>query len=105
MQSYRYVVNFVDHKSRLGTCYFLRSKDEVVDKFKLFVAEMTRFGIIIRNLQSDRGSENYAQEGATHASRDRALSALDKYCLEQGILHNATCISSYDLLRRPNFNL
>ncbi len=77
MQGYRYVVNCADYKSRLGICYFLWSKDEVVDKFMLFVADLARLCVIIRNLQSDRGSENYAQEGATQAPRDRALSALD----------------------------
>jgi hypothetical protein len=46
-QGYRYVVNFVDHYSGLGLCYFLRHKNEVVVKLKTYISEMARFGIKI----------------------------------------------------------
>ena len=33
-EDYKYVVNFVDHYSRLGVCHFMGSKTEVLDCFK-----------------------------------------------------------------------
>ena len=33
-QGYKYVVNFVDHYSRLGICYFMGSRTAIVDCFK-----------------------------------------------------------------------
>lgn len=85
IHGYRYVVNFVDHFSRVGLCFFMRTKDEVVDKAKLYVAEMARYGVKIRTIQSDRGSEYYAQEGATRDDRDRALAVLDRFLAQPDI--------------------
>ena len=56
-QGYRYCVNFVDHYSGLGFCYFMRHKNEVTAKLLTYISEMARFGIKISNLQSDRGSK------------------------------------------------
>jgi hypothetical protein len=92
LHGFRYVVNFIDHHSRFSLAYFMRSKTEVTEKFKLFCAELGRYGFKVRNLQSDRGSEYYAQEGATMADRDRALSELDGFCKDAGIRHTVnTC--------------
>ena len=43
-RGYKYVINFIDSHSRLGFCYFLRSKTEVVAAFRQYIADMRRFG-------------------------------------------------------------
>jgi hypothetical protein len=104
-EGYKYVVNFVDHKTRLGMCFFMRHKDEVVDKFKLFVAEMAHYGFVVKNLHSDRGSENFAQEGEISAVRDRQISALDEYCksLNPPIKHHVTPVESKEKIAEAWF--
>ena len=47
------MVSFVDHKTRLGMCFFMRHKDEVLDKFELLVAEMAHYGFVVNNLQTE----------------------------------------------------
>ena len=37
---YRFVLNFVDHYSGLGLCYFLRHKNEVTSKLRTYISEM-----------------------------------------------------------------
>mmetsp|Transcript_37940 Transcript_37940/g.76675 ORF Transcript_37940/g.76675 Transcript_37940/m.76675 type:complete len:1384 (-) Transcript_37940:372-4523(-) len=80
---YKYVVVFVDWYSGLGMPYFMRSKTEVVAKFKQFVDEMAFYGIQIGTLSSDRGSEYFSQEGHLIPGRDRSLSELDAFCASQ----------------------
>ena len=42
-EGYRYVVNFVDHHSRLGICYFMRHKSEVSACVKRSCAELAYY--------------------------------------------------------------
>jgi hypothetical protein len=84
---YRYVICFVDHFSRMGFCYFLRSKTEVTPKLRQFVNELARRDIQIRNLQSDRGSEYFSQEGTSKFEQGRNLHEFSRYCELQGINH------------------
>ena len=56
IHGYRYAVNFVDHYSKLGFVYFMRTKDEVHEKLRLYLADMRRLGVRVVNIYSDRGS-------------------------------------------------
>jgi hypothetical protein len=97
-QGYRYCVNFVDHYSGLGLCYFMRHKNEVTAKLKTYISEMARFGIKVAIIQSDRGSEYFAQEGDTLMHRDRRQHEFDALCAAQSppILHKLTPVESHE---------
>jgi len=41
-EGHKYVICFVDHYSRLGICYLMRTKDEATEKFKSFCKEIGR---------------------------------------------------------------
>ena len=43
-EGYKYVVNFVDHYSRLGICYFMRCKSEVTKCFERYCKELAHHG-------------------------------------------------------------
>ena len=54
----RYVVTFVDRKSRLVRVYFVKKKSEVVDKAKHFIKWVhTQRGVYPKNLETDGGGE------------------------------------------------
>ena len=74
-------VNFVDHYSRLGICYFMRKKSEVLNCFKMYFAELAYYGHRVQHLHSDRGGEYLSQEGELIAGEGRSLGELDKYCV------------------------
>ena len=95
-QGYKYVVNFVDHYSRLGICYFMRKKSEVAHCFKKYCAELAYYGYRVEHLHSDRGSEYFSQEGELIAGKDRSLGELDKFCasLPPMIKHTVTPVES-----------
>ena len=82
-EGYRYVVNFVDHHSRLGICYFMRHKSQVSAFFKRYCDELAHYGFRVEHLQSDRGSEYFSQEGDLIAGKDRSLGELDRFCAAQ----------------------
>ena len=86
-RGYKYVINFVDSFSRVGFCYFLRSKKEVIAAFRQYTADMKRFGVRIRNLRTDRGSEYFEQEGDALFNRERLLHQFSVVCKENDILH------------------
>ena len=83
VRGYRYVVCYVDHHSRFGLCYFIRSKREVSDTLRRYLADMRHLGITVRTIQSDRGSEFFAQEGDSLADRDRRQHLFDAVCAAQ----------------------
>ncbi len=97
---YRYCLVFVDHFSRLSFVYFMRSKEESSDKLRLFLAEMGRFGFHVNRIQSDRGSEFFAQEGDTHQDRDRRQHEFDYVCSSHvpKVLHTVTPVGSKEKL-------
>jgi hypothetical protein len=99
-QGYRYCLVFVDHYSRLSIVYFMRTKDETADKLRQYLAEMGRYGFNVRRLQSDRGSEFFAQEGETHQDRDRRQHAFDEVCSSHvsKVLHSVTPVGSKEKL-------
>lgn len=54
----RYFVSFVDDWSRFTVVYLIRSKDEVVNCFKHYEAQVTaKFGVKISRFRSDNGGE------------------------------------------------
>jgi len=83
IRGYRYVICYVDHKSRYGRCYFMRSKSEAPDTLRSYLADMGHLGVTVRHIQSDRGSEFFAQEGDTLADRDRRIHEFGSVCAAQ----------------------
>ncbi|KAJ0599135.1 putative RNA-directed DNA polymerase [Helianthus annuus] len=56
----KYVVTFIDDASRFCYVYLLHSKDEALDKFKIYKQEVERHqSCLIKNLRADRGGEYY----------------------------------------------
>lgn len=54
----KYFVTFIDDKSRRIFVYFMRSKSEVFEKFKIFKAQVEKqTGCKIKSLRSDNGRE------------------------------------------------
>ena len=104
-EGYKYAICFVDHYSRLGICYMMRTKDEAVEKFKLYQKELAFYGYRVMHLHSDRGSEYFSQEGELLADRDRALSALDQYCASQSpiIKHKVTPVEAKEKIAEAWF--
>ena len=84
---YRYVVNFIDHASRLVFVYFLRSKNEVTQKLKQYFADMERLGVKVENIQSDRGSEYFEQEGESPVYSSRRKHEFVLLCESKGVHH------------------
>ena len=61
----------------------MRSKKEVSDTLRRYLADMHNLGVTVRNIQSDRGSEFFAQEGDSLADRDRRLHQFGAICAAQ----------------------
>ena len=54
---YRYYVLFKDDFSKYRSVYFLKRKSEVVDKFKILLAEAKVLGHTVKELLTDGGGE------------------------------------------------
>jgi transposase InsO family protein len=54
---YRYFAVFKDDFSKYRTVFFLKQENEVVDKFKIFLAEAKNLGHVVRELLTDGGGE------------------------------------------------
>mgnify|MGYP002631971453 FL=1 len=80
---YRYCIVFIDHATRFSLVYFMRKKSETTAMLRRYLADMASLGIVVRCVQSDRGSEYFAQEGATYVDRDRAVHSFDQVCASQ----------------------
>lgn len=54
----KYFVTFIDDASRFCYVYLLHTKDEALDKFKVFKTEVElQLGSLIKRLRTDRGGE------------------------------------------------
>ena len=73
LSGHRYVVNFIDDLTRFARVYFMRTKDECLDKFKEFVAECGT----PERLRTDNGGEYISNE-------------FKEYCKEQKTFHEFT---------------
>ena len=95
---YRYVVNFVDHASRLAFVYFLRSKNEVTQKLKQYLSDMERLGVKVQNIQTDRGSEYFEQEGESPVYSSRRKHEFVLYCESKGVHHIVQPVEMHEVL-------
>ena len=75
--SSRYFVTFIDDYSRYTQTYFLKSKDEVLEKFKEFVNYVNTLGKKVKVLRSDNGGEYCSK-------------TFQVYLKEHGIQHQTT---------------
>ena len=105
-EGFKYVINFVDHHTRLGFCYMMRNKSESAACFALYCSELKFYGFRVQHLHSDRGSEYFSQEGPLMARHeDRAFAALDTYCNAQSpiIKHRLTPVAAKEKLAEAWF--
>ena len=74
----KYCMTFIDDSTRYCHVYLLKSKDEALDFFKIYKAEVeNQLERKIKKLWSDRGGEYFSNE-------------FDLFCLEHGIIHEGT---------------
>jgi hypothetical protein len=83
----RYYVTFIDDFSKMTWIYFMRSKGECLDKFKIFHREVeNRTGKKLSILRSDNGGEYILQRSFTTTVKARA----SKDNLHNPTLHTKT---------------
>ncbi|KAJ0480735.1 putative RNA-directed DNA polymerase [Helianthus annuus] len=76
---YKYFLTIVDDFSRAVWCYFMTSKSEVYENFKMFYElVLTQFKRKIKVIRSDNGTEFLN-------------SLMDNLCKSKGILHQTSC--------------
>jgi hypothetical protein len=91
----QYFVTFIDEYSRYTEVYFLKSKDEVMEKFKQYVNQVEKLGKRVKNLRSDNGGEYCSK-------------AFDEYLKAKGITHQTTvpyCPEQNGIAERMNRTL
>lgn len=107
----RYVVTFVDKKSRLVRVYYLRKKSEVPEKTKIFLAWVrNQRGEYPKNLNSDGGGEYVNKELASFCEQlGIDMEQTSAYSPEQnGIaerINRTLCEGTYAMLRHANLPL
>lgn len=82
---HKYFVTFIDDWSRFTVVYLIHSKDEVVQRFQEYEAEMTaKFGNKISRFRSDNGGEYTCKEMQTFCKRKGIkMEFTVPYCPEQ----------------------
>ena len=98
LQGHKYVVCFVDHRSRFAIAYLMRSKTEVHHCFKKYVNEMRRLGVVVKQVQTDRGSEYFEQEGSSGTNDERHLHAFGRLCVQMDIIHVPKAVEEKEAL-------
>ena len=79
----KYFITFIDDYSRYMYLYLLRSKDETLDAFKVFKAEVeNQCGKHIKIVRSNRGGEYYGK----YTENGQASGAFAKFLQENGIV-------------------
>ena len=74
----RYFMTLIDDATRFCYVYLLRTKDEALDHFKIYKAEVeNQLERKIKRLRSDRGGEYFPK-------------IFDEFCEEHGIIHERT---------------
>ena len=74
----RYFMTLIDDATRFCYVYLLRTKDEALDYFKIYKAEVeNQLERKIKRLRSDRGGEYFPK-------------VFDEFCEEHGIIHERT---------------
>jgi hypothetical protein len=78
----RYFMTFIDDCTRFCYVYLLKTKDEALNYFKAYKAEVeNQLERKIKWLRSDRGGEYFSSE-------------FSKFCVEHGIIHERTSLYS-----------
>ncbi|XP_057481134.1 uncharacterized protein LOC130768153 [Actinidia eriantha] len=89
----KYFITFIDDYSRYMYLYLLRSKDEALDAFKVFKAEVeNQCGKHIKIVRSDRGGEYYGR----YTESGQAPGSFAKFLQEHGIVAQYTMPGSPD---------
>ena len=89
----KYFIPFIDYYSRYMYLYLLRSKDEALDAFKVFKAEVeNQCGKHIKIVRLDRSGEYYGK----YTENGQALGAFAKFLQENGIVAQYTMPGSPD---------
>ncbi|KAA8522096.1 hypothetical protein F0562_012590 [Nyssa sinensis] len=100
----RYFVSFIDNYSRYMYLYLLHNKNEVLDAFKVFKAEVEKqCGKQIKIMRSDKGREyygRYTEDGQAHGPFARELFA---YSVVRS--YPSQLCRSYRQLREAHLNL
>ena len=74
----RYFMTLIDDATRFCYVYLLQTKDEALDYFKIYKAEVeNQLERKIKRLRSDRGGEYFPK-------------VFDEFCEEHGIVHERT---------------
>ena len=74
----KYFMTLIDDSTRYCRMYLLKSKDEALNFFKIYKAEVeNQLDRKIKRLRSDRGGEYFSNE-------------FDAFCVEHGIIHERT---------------
>jgi transposase InsO family protein len=74
----RYFMTLIDDATRFCYVYLLRTKDEALDYFKIYKAEVeNQLERKIKRLRSDRGGEYFPK-------------VFDEFCQEHGVIHERT---------------
>jgi len=89
----KYSITFIDDYSRYMYLYLLRTKDEALDAFKIFKAEVEKqCGKQIKIVRSDWGGEYYGR----YTENGQAPSLFAKFLQEHGIIAQYTMLGSPD---------
>ena len=89
----RYFISFIDDYSRYMYLYMLHKKDEALDAFKIFKAEVEKqCGKQIKIVRSDRGGEYYGR----YTEDGQAPGPFAKFLQEHGIVAQYTMPNSPD---------
>jgi transposase InsO family protein len=81
----RYFMTLIDDATRFCYIYLLKTKDETLDYFKIYKAEVkNQLERKIKHLRSDRGGEYFPI-------------LFDEFCAEHGIIHERTAPYSPEL--------
>ena len=91
--SQKYFITFIDDYSRYMYLYLLRSKDEALEAFKVFKAEVeNQCRKHIKIVRSDRGGKYYGK----YTENGQASGAFAKFLQENGIVAQYTMSGSPD---------
>ena len=91
----KYFITFIDDYSHYMYLYMLRSKDEALEAFKVFKAEVEKqYGKKVKIVRSDRGGEYYGR----YIENGQALGPFARFLQEHGI------VAQYTTSGSPNHN-
>jgi hypothetical protein len=95
VDGYDSFVTFTDDYSRYGYIYPIKERSEVLDKFKIFKAEVeNQHDLKIKIVRSDRGGEYYGR----HTPYGQVSEPFAKFLMEQGI------VAQYSMPGEPQQN-